>query len=90
MNSTGSGHQKRQDQEDRLCNLLSSIGHLSEHGEVPVYAFGTLISTAPPQAIAEHLHQRWLADPNFARIAPKIVLQMSNVQKKFLFLKISQ
>jgi hypothetical protein len=70
----------KQGQEDRLTNLLSSIGHLSEHGDIPVYAFGTLVSTAPPQAIAEHLHQRWLADPNFAKIAPKIVLQMRSVR----------
>lgn len=70
--------QQRQQQEDRLYNLLSSIGHLSAHGDVPVYAFGTLISTAPPQAIAEHLHQRWLADSNFSHIVPKIVLQMSS------------
>jgi hypothetical protein len=72
-------------QEDRLCNLLSSIGHLSEHGDIPVYAFGTLVSTAPPQAIAEHLHQRWLADPNFAKIAPKIVLQMRSVRNSHKF-----
>jgi hypothetical protein len=34
MNSSGQ-QKKQQQQEDRLCNLLSSIGHLSEHGEVP-------------------------------------------------------
>uniref|UniRef100_A0A915LJS9 Uncharacterized protein n=1 Tax=Meloidogyne javanica TaxID=6303 RepID=A0A915LJS9_MELJA len=65
-------------EEERLNNLLSSIGHLSAYGDVPVYAFSTLISTAPPQAIAEHLHQRWLADQNFSLIAPKIVYQMSD------------
>jgi len=50
-----------------------------------VYAFSTLISTAPPQAIAEHLHQRWLADQNFSVIAPKIVYQMSDVSLIFIF-----
>ncbi|KAF7632239.1 hypothetical protein Mgra_00008357, partial [Meloidogyne graminicola] len=43
-----------------------------------VYAFSTLISTAPPQVLAEHLHQRWLSDQNFSLIAPKIVYQMSD------------
>uniref|UniRef100_A0A1I8B7L8 MIF4G domain-containing protein n=1 Tax=Meloidogyne hapla TaxID=6305 RepID=A0A1I8B7L8_MELHA len=69
---------QQQVEEERLSNLLSSIGHLSAYGEVPVYAFSTLISTAPPQAIAEHLHQRWLSDQNFSLIAPKIVYQMSD------------
>uniref|UniRef100_A0A183CCA1 Uncharacterized protein n=1 Tax=Globodera pallida TaxID=36090 RepID=A0A183CCA1_GLOPA len=71
---------EKDEAEDRLRKLLSSIGQLSEHGEVPAYAFATLISSAPPQAIAEHLHQRWLSDSHFAKIAPKIISHMSTVQ----------
>ncbi|KAL3112755.1 hypothetical protein niasHT_019729 [Heterodera trifolii] len=69
--------------EDRLRKLLSSIGQLSEHGEVPAYAFATLISSAPPQAIAEHLHQRWLSDSHFAKITPKIIAHMSTNVKVY-------
>uniref|UniRef100_A0A914IA91 Uncharacterized protein n=1 Tax=Globodera rostochiensis TaxID=31243 RepID=A0A914IA91_GLORO len=74
---------EKDEAEDRLRKLLSSIGQLSEHGEVPAYAFATLISSAPPQAIAEHLHQRWLSDSHFAKIAPKIISHMSTNVKVY-------
>ncbi|KAI1705789.1 MIF4G domain-containing protein [Ditylenchus destructor] len=68
--------------EDQLRSLLTSISHLAEHGEIPVHAFGTLISSARGELIAEHLHQRWLSDPNFAKIAADIVLQLHGIENR--------
>ncbi|KAE9556740.1 hypothetical protein FO519_000146 [Halicephalobus sp. NKZ332] len=60
-------------QEERLRNVLNSLSHLADHGEIPVHAFGTLLRAAKTDAITEHLHQKWLSDPNFARLAAQIV-----------------
>jgi len=60
-------------QEERLRNVLNSLSHLADHGEIPVHAFGTLLRAAKTDVITEHLHQKWLSDQNFSRIAAQIV-----------------
>ena len=41
-----------------------------------------------PEALAEHLHQRWLADARFAPVAASIVLHIHRV--KIFFLKTNE
>ncbi|KAH7719364.1 Protein F01F1.3 [Aphelenchoides avenae] len=69
--------------EDQLRNVLSSLAHLATiDGDIPVPAFGTLISTANGELIAEHLHQRWLADESFAPIAARILLHLHGPENR--------
>uniref|UniRef100_A0A914QA97 Uncharacterized protein n=1 Tax=Panagrolaimus davidi TaxID=227884 RepID=A0A914QA97_9BILA len=59
--------------EENLRNVLNSLSHLADHGEIPVHAFGTLLRAAKTETITEHLHQKWLSDSNFPRLAAQIV-----------------
>uniref|UniRef100_A0A7E4VK82 MIF4G domain-containing protein n=1 Tax=Panagrellus redivivus TaxID=6233 RepID=A0A7E4VK82_PANRE len=59
--------------DNRLRNVLNTLSHLADHGEIPVHAFGTLLRSANTEAIIEHLHQKWLSDANFSRLGAQIV-----------------
>ncbi|KAI6186805.1 hypothetical protein M3Y98_00172900 [Aphelenchoides besseyi] len=68
--------------EDELRNILSSLSHLASQGDIPVQAFATLIRSARTEILAEHLHQRWLADHNFGFVAGQILSHSHNDERR--------
>jgi hypothetical protein len=57
----------------------STIKFYSSSNHSLVHVFGPLFDEIRGELVAEQLHQKWLTDPNFAKIAPKIVHLLSDV-----------
>ncbi|KAK5966331.1 hypothetical protein GCK32_007847 [Trichostrongylus colubriformis] len=57
----------------------SSLATLAQQGPLPVQAYTVLIHNHSPEALAEQLHQKWLADSRFAPLASDIVLHVRKV-----------
>ncbi|VDP10730.1 unnamed protein product [Heligmosomoides polygyrus] len=55
-------------------------------GRVAVQAYSVLVHNHSPEALAEQLHQKWLADGRFAPIASNIVLHVRKTNSSGLAL----
>ncbi|EYC27954.1 hypothetical protein Y032_0008g267 [Ancylostoma ceylanicum] len=62
--------------DDQLRELFTSLAVLAQQGPIPVQAYSVLVHNHSPEALAEQLHQKWLADGRFAPIAANIVLHV--------------
>ncbi|KAK6741630.1 hypothetical protein RB195_009476 [Necator americanus] len=62
--------------DDQLRELFTSLAVLAQQGPIPVQAYSVLVHNHSPEALAEQLHQKWLADGRFAPIASNIVLHV--------------
>ncbi|KAM3722655.1 Zinc metalloproteinase nas-25 [Dirofilaria immitis] len=67
--------------EEQLRQLISSICILSKDESIPLNTISVLISSAPCQNLAHHLHQRWLSEQNFTKIAAHIILQRQHMHE---------
>ncbi|CAG9533220.1 unnamed protein product [Cercopithifilaria johnstoni] len=67
--------------EEQLRQLISSLCILSKEGPIPLNTISALISSAPCKKLAYHLHQRWLSEQNFTKIAAHIILQLQHVNE---------
>ncbi|VDK59083.1 unnamed protein product [Anisakis simplex] len=65
--------------DEQLRRLISSLSILSNHGSFPLHTFSVLASAAPPDKLAEQLHQRWLSEESFATIAAVAVLHVHHL-----------
>ncbi|PAV69390.1 hypothetical protein WR25_14926 [Diploscapter pachys] len=70
--------------ETQLRSLFSSLAELTSQGPLPVQAYSMLVTRLPPSAVAEQLHQRWLADYRFAPVAASILLHMHRSDARHL------
>ncbi|WKX98259.1 hypothetical protein Q1695_013716 [Nippostrongylus brasiliensis] len=62
--------------DEQLRELFTSLATLAQQGPIPVQAYSVLVHNHSPEALAEQLHQKWLADYRFAPIAANIVLHV--------------
>ncbi|KAL4003657.1 hypothetical protein ACH3XW_8510 [Acanthocheilonema viteae] len=67
--------------EEQLRQLISSLCILSKEGSIPLNTISVLVSSAPCKKLAYHLHQRWLSEQNFTRIAAHIILQRQHMHE---------
>ncbi|VDN01599.1 unnamed protein product [Thelazia callipaeda] len=75
--------------EEQLQKLISSLCILSKDGSIPlieiipstVHTFTVLVSAAPCEKLAHHLHQRWLSEANFTKIAARIILHHQHMHE---------
>ncbi|KAK6018449.1 hypothetical protein OSTOST_15968 [Ostertagia ostertagi] len=72
--------------DDQLRELFSSLATLAQQGPLPVQAYSVLVHNHSPEALAEQLHQKWLADSRFAPLASDIVLHVRKTNSSGLAL----
>ncbi|KAK6046022.1 hypothetical protein COOONC_16473, partial [Cooperia oncophora] len=72
--------------DDQLRELFSSLATLAQQGPLPVQAYSVLVHNHSPEALAEQLHQKWLADGRFAPLAADIVLHVRKTNSSGLAL----
>ncbi|KAK5969789.1 hypothetical protein GCK32_002961 [Trichostrongylus colubriformis] len=72
--------------DEQLRELFSSLATLAQQGPLPVQAYTVLIHNHSPEALAEQLHQKWLADSRFAPLASDIVLHVRKTNSSGLAL----
>ncbi|EJW80000.1 hypothetical protein WUBG_09090 [Wuchereria bancrofti] len=68
--------------EEQLRQLIASLCILSKEESIPLNTISVLISSAPCEKLAYHLHQRWLSEENFTKIAAHIILQQQHMHEK--------
>uniref|UniRef100_A0A1I7VUC7 THUMP domain-containing protein n=1 Tax=Loa loa TaxID=7209 RepID=A0A1I7VUC7_LOALO len=66
-------------EEEQLRQLIASLCILSKEGSIPLNTISVLVNSAPCEKLAYHLHQRWLSEQNFAKIAAHIILQRQHM-----------
>ncbi|VDM49983.1 unnamed protein product [Toxocara canis] len=65
--------------DEQLRRLIASLSLLSDHGSFPLHTFSVLASAAPNDKLAEQLHQRWLSEESFAKIASIALLHVHHM-----------
>uniref|UniRef100_A0A0R3S052 Uncharacterized protein n=1 Tax=Elaeophora elaphi TaxID=1147741 RepID=A0A0R3S052_9BILA len=63
--------------EEQLRQFIASLCTLSKEGSIPckMNTISVLVSSAPCKKLAHHLHQRWLSEQTFTKVAANIILE---------------